>query len=356
MDLPAEVADAPQLNATMWTRSGFLGANAVTLQPGYAPDYISVDGPHAPRRLSTDEIETADRTDPSALPTLLLKSRTGVQVSLTRRAAPMPFAMRNVECDELFFIQSGEARFETEFGVIDAAEDDFVFLPRSVAYRVVPLSSVFSAILLENPEPLAFDTPAPFGMINQSMDVRRPAFDRSKSGGTPKDGAGYLLLLKSRDGITRFLKPGDPLETAAHVGGETPVWALSLRAIQPISYGGLGGPPAHFLASAQKSTLVFSLSSRASTMRPPVHHNADYDEIIFYARGPGAWGAVNEPGTIVIVPKGVTHHGPSENVPEGYFAWLVETGATMRFTPDILPQAKPMETGMYGIHPSAAGG
>jgi len=90
-------------------------------------------------------------------------------------------------------------------------------------------------------------------------------------------------------------------------------------------------------------------------MRPPIHHNADYDEIILYVGGPGAYGACAVPGTLTIVPKGVTHHGPSEDVPEGYAAFLIETRATLRFTDAALPSSKLMETGRYGVHPSEKG-
>jgi homogentisate 1,2-dioxygenase len=93
--------------------------------------------------------------------------------------------------------------------------------------------------------------------------------------------------------------------------------------------------------------MLYTLSAR-SGRRPPIHHNADYDEIVVYAAGPGAWGAISEPGTLTWVPKAVTHHGPNEDVPEGYQAWLLETRSTMRFTPLALRRAALMETGLYG--------
>jgi homogentisate 1,2-dioxygenase len=74
--------------------------------------------------------------------------------------------------------------------------------------------------------------------------------------------------------------------------------------------------------------------------------------VICYVRGPGAWGGCTEPGTLTCVPKGVIHHGPSEDVPEGYQAWLLETRATLRWTPKALAASELMETGQYRPHPS----
>ena len=255
----------------------------------------------------------------------------------------MPFTLRNAEADELHFVQSGRARFDTDFGAIEAGSLDFVCIPRAVSYRVTPLSDDFAALILESPEPLQFDTPAPFGMVNYSKSVRRAA---PLTGAMAQRGP-HTLLIKSEDGFTRFEMAADPLPATAHMGGTVPVWALNLTEIVPVHYGKSGGPPAQFLSTASTSVMMYTMSAR-SGRRPPIHHNADYDEIIVYAAGPGAWGAISEPGTMTWVPKAVTHHGPNEDVPEGYQAWLLETRSTMRFTSTALQRAAPMETGLYG--------
>lgn len=333
----------------LWSRDGFAGVNAIGLRAGYTPDYLRVEGLHAPRRISLASVETQDSLDASALPTPIMTSRCGITVSVSRRRAPMPHTFRNTEADELHFVQANSARYETEFGTLDVAAGEMVYLPRSLAYRVTPSEDGLITLILESPEPLRFDTPAPFGMINFGTALRYASIPQPSPPGPARE---HVLILKSDDGLTRFVKPVDPLVALAQVGGACPVWALKLADVQPLSYGGLGGPPAQFLSARDGSTLIFTLSARASTLRPPVHHNADFDELILYSEGPGAWGAVTEPGTLCHTPKGVTHHGPSEDVPEGYQALLIETRATLRFTPTAQPHARLMETNQYGIHPS----
>ncbi|MDT9013481.1 hypothetical protein RQP55_08605 [Novosphingobium sp. APW14] len=328
-------------NPNLWSRDGFTGANAIALRSDYTPNFISVRGRHAPHRFNIFAIDTEDQRSPEALPTPVLVGRNGLQLAVSRRRAPTPFAMRNTEGDELHFIQSGSVRFLTDFGTIDAGPLDFVHIPRAITYRVEPLSDNLVALILTSPDPLAFDTPAPFGMINFGKAVRKPTIDPALPEGPKR------LLIRSFDGSTEFEMVHDPIRAMLQVGGKEPVWALSLRDIVPVSYGERGGPPAQFLSTADTGVMSFTLSARPGP-RPPVHVNADYDEIILFAEGPGAWGKISEPGTVTWVPKGVTHHGPKEDVPEGYQAWLIEVRQTMRLTEEAQAQAHLIETSEYG--------
>jgi homogentisate 1,2-dioxygenase len=59
-----------------------------------------------------------------------------------------------------------------------------------------------------------------------------------------------------------------------------------------------------------------------------------------------------EPGAVTWVPKGVIRRGPSENVPEGYQAWLLDARAPLRWTPQAIAASQLMETGNCAPHPS----
>lgn len=134
----------------------------------------------------------------------------------------------------------------------------------------------------------------------------------------------------------------------AVIGGQVPVWKLNLAAIQPLTYLTHGGPPDSFAETSDRDLLFYTLSARSGD-RPPMHHNADFDELIFYFRGPGAYGSLATPGQLAWVPKSVAHWGPNEDVPQGYLAWLVESTGTMRLTPAGAAAARLMETGEFGF-------
>jgi homogentisate 1,2-dioxygenase len=323
-----------------------MGAISVVTRSTYAPDYLSVEGPHAPRRAVLDKLIPDDRENPQALATTVATSRLGVRLLVSGRRKPMPYVVRNVEADEVHFIQSGQVKFETDVGCITADEGDFVCIPRAIAYRYAPTGDAMRSVIVESPSALKLSPPAPTGMVNVARDVEYARVDPDIPVGGPTK-----LILKTIDGEnTVFTMPHDPLSLGMRLSESVPVWKLNLNKIQVLTYLPDGGPPSQFLSSTAGDVLMFNLSSRPSN-RPPVHINADFDEVICYVRGPGVWGGCSEPGTLTWVPKGVIHHGPSENVPETYQAWLLETRATLRWTPGAIAASQLMETGEYGPHP-----
>ncbi|SMG23340.1 cupin domain-containing protein [Paraburkholderia susongensis] len=332
----------------LWTRDGFMGAHSVVTRSTYAPDYVSVQGPHAPRRAVLDRLTPDDWDDAQALPTIVATSRLGVRLLVSGRRKPMPYVVRNVEADEIHFIQSGTVRFETDVGSLTAEEGDFVCIPKAIAYRYQPTGEAMRSVIVESPSALKLTPPAPTGMINVARDVTY-----AKVGPDIPAGGPTKLVLKCADGEnTVFTMPHDPLSLGVQLSESVPVWKINLCKIQVLTYLPEGGPPSQFLSSGTGDVLMFNLSSRTSG-RPPIHINADFDEVICYVRGPGAWGGCSDPGTLTWVPKGVIHHGPSEDVPETYQAWLLETRATLRWTPKAIAASQLMETGEYGPHPSA---
>lgn len=328
------------LDVSIHTRLGFVGDVCTTLRPSTVHEYTSVSGPHAPHRIDLFALSPADRDDPSVPPTALLSGRTGLTLCVSGLSAPTPYVWKNTEFDELHFVQEGELEYVTAFGTLRAEPGDFVYIGRSVAYRLNPISSTTLRLIVEVPDRLRLSTSQPFGIVNAAHDVVHPDVTKSSSS------KGGELWLKSFDGITRFITPGDPLALVQHLGGPIPVWKLNLENIAQQTTTSKVGPPAQFASTDSQTSLFFTLSSRV-VGRPPHHDNADYDEIILYFRGPGDWGGVNQPGTLTWVPKGAMHWGPSEDVPEGYWAWLLECADTMRLTDDGKAAAAYMETGNY---------
>ena len=320
-----------------WGREGFYGDGVNVIRAHHVPDFSQVSGPHAPHRLNIGDVHVPDRSDPNALPVPIFLSRTGAQLSVSGRERPMPFVISNVEADEVHFIQAGEARFATAYGSITGLPGDFVFIPRAVPYRVVTETGPTLSLIVETPGALRFDAAPKFDPINETATVES----------SPPQAIETTSLVKSFDGVTRYTKPYNPLAIVSVSGGTNPVWKINLKDI-PVNEA---GHPTQFAASPHNDELFYTLSARRRR-RPPMHYNADYDEMSLYFAGPGAYGAVKEPGTLTWVPKGVAHHGPTEDVAEGYLAWMLESRPTLRLTPAGQQVAQLMETDLYGPHPS----
>jgi homogentisate 1,2-dioxygenase len=247
----------------------------------------------------------------------------------------------NVEADELYFLQEGALEFTTGHGTITAAAGDFVCLPRAIAYRVRPLQTPTLSVILEIPDAVQL---VPETL--REVAVARPTPTAVPAGGET------VLLVKAFDGITRYVKPHDPLAVESLLGGTVPVWRFNLRELASHAPGG-NRPPDPAVVSASRRELLYDLSARPREQRPPIHQNADYDEVYLYFAGPGAWGGVDEPGTLVWVPQGIIHHGPREDVADGYLAWLFDSRGTLRLTPVGQAAADLLEPGQYGRHPTS---
>ncbi len=323
-----------------WSREGFYGDGVNVIRPHHVPDFVQVAGPHAPHRCNLGEILVPDRSDPETLPLPIFTARTGAQLCLSARQQPMPFVVSNVEADEVHFIQQGEIGFATAYGNITGVAGDFVFIPRAVPYSVRPSRGPNLSLILETPGAIRFSSAPEFSPKSEYATIDNSVAPEGET----------VLLVKSFDGITRYLKPYNILAAVSMAGGNNPVWKINLKDIPPND----AGHPTQFAASPNNDELLYTLSAR-HRRRPPIHYNADYDELILYFSGPGAWGSVTEPGTLTWVPKGVAHHGPTEDVAEGYYAWMLESRSTLRLTAAGLKVAQLMETDLYGPHPSRSG-
>lgn len=340
-----EVADeAGDLGVSIHTRDGFAGAMCAVLRPNSAHEFMSVRGPHAPHRFDLGSMQLRDREDPAELPATLLTGRSGLSICASGLSKPTPYVIRNVETDEFHFIQEGTLDFFTAFGTLRAEAGDFVYIGRSVGYRLEPVGGPTLRLIVESPDRLGIATSLPFGILDQGQHVVGPDATQPPN----KSGVNQLWL-KSFDGLTKFTTPNDPLAFVKVLGGTPPVWKLNLKNIAQQSTSSRMSPPAQFAGTLSRSALFFNLSGRPND-RPPHHVNADYDEVIFYFRGPTSYGAIDKPGTFTWSPKGTVHWGAEEDVEGEYWAWLLECSDTLRLGEDGKHVARLMETGMFGIH------
>jgi homogentisate 1,2-dioxygenase len=327
-----------------YSRDGFAGSGAHLTRPNYVPIYSRIEGTYAPRRL--DFFATAASkvdTTPSAMPEPLLAGD-GVSISVSRRQAAMPFSTKNVTADEVHYVVSGEGRFKTDFGILDCRAGDFILIPRAVGYRVTSVPAKLDTIVVTTPGELTIDPSPPRGVLNIGRAVSMPEIIAAPP---DRDGT-YEMVFRHKGGTTSHFYDFDPLDIDT-VAGSSPVKCFNISDVRSLSVSEGGMPPPRLINDSTDQTLVFHLGSRRSD-RPPIHVNADYDELIIYASGPAPYGGMTEPGVMAWVPKGIPHHGAKEDTPEPYQAWLVETRAALELTEAGSAISQLMETGEYGIN------
>ena len=152
-----------------YTREGFTGARTNVSRAGYSPAYTRIEGEYAPRRFDIADLFPVEGRP---LPVAILRGE-GIVLEAARYAAAMDFAMRNVGADEVHYMVSGNARLETDFGVLDVRHGDFVLVPRAVAWRYVGIGKPVLALLAACEGALAID-PDPRAVLNTALDVDEP--------------------------------------------------------------------------------------------------------------------------------------------------------------------------------------
>lgn len=98
---------------------------------------------------------------------------------------------------------------------------------------------------------------------NGVMTAKPPFTPRSETAAIDNAGARdveSVLLLKSFDGVTRYVKPLNVLAAVSISGGTNPVWKLNLKDIPPNEVG----HPTQFVASPHNDELLYTLSDAAN--------------------------------------------------------------------------------------------
>jgi homogentisate 1,2-dioxygenase len=325
----------------LYTRNGFAGPMATVLRPHYTPPYVSVQGTYAPHRLDMSGIPESlfERSQPLPVP---LMEGDGVSVEVGFHRQPRSEAVRNVFADEIHYILEGSGQLDTDFGLLNICAGDFIVLPRAVTYRFAAITKPIREIVIVTSSQMTLD-PQPAIALDVERNVDIPEAHSAR-----RDTGPHKIVVRHAGGTTTYMFDEDPL-TCLNTEGTPIVRRFSFENVPYLTFEETGLYPPKLFDDSSGQVFLFNLSNRKSP-RPPIHHNADYDEIIFYVAGPGHYGLVDTPGTVVWVPKGIVHHGPAEDVPEGYKAFMVETRAPMLLTDAGRAVAALMETAMFGAH------
>lgn len=333
----------------LFSRNGFAGPNSTLVRSQYRPRFLRAHGDYVPRRFHTWDLAGDAFRDPNALPVSILEGD-GISFEISRRKTAQSRAFVNVWADELHYIISGAGELDTEGGVLNVRQGDFVLVPRAVTHRWGEITSEINELIVVTENQLSLDPEGAPGTINLDLHVDRPVPHGRP--GESVDGE-YEVVVRHGKQFTSYFYDVDPVPCLDALGAPL-VTRLNIEHVHGLSVDDGGLPPARLFSSSSGEDIVFCTSSRRSD-RPPVHHNADFDEVICYASGPSDWGAIDTPGTLTWVPKGVLHQGPEEDVQPGYKAWLVETRSKLTITPAGLEIAHLMETNQYGVHPAELG-
>jgi homogentisate 1,2-dioxygenase len=320
-------ADLDGLKDDELGRGGFTGRTANIYRRNDPTAYRSV-GPLRPVDVLSSELKPSDATDANGGP-LLMFSNDDCLVLLSRRTEAMPYFVRYVDGDVLFFVHKGSGLLETEFGPLRYREGDWVYVPKACTWRQVPDprgqersdsgEGTAESTLLMIQATDEFRVP-PAGQLGRHFPFDPSQIEVPDPEPIDDDGRDeYEVRLVHDGGPTTLYYQHNPLDVEGWRGDNFP-FTFNIADYNVVTSDSVHLPPTvHLFMQATGVYVMNFLPKRAEgvagTERTPWYHrNVDYDEIAFFHSG-SLYGIPMPPGLVSHAPQGV-HHGAPEKARE----------------------------------------
>jgi homogentisate 1,2-dioxygenase len=304
---------------------------------------ITPNLPLKPRAYKTQDLKFSDGAD-AITDRRRLFGNNDVTIGFAVATEPSPL-YRNAAGDELLYVQRGSGTVETVYGALSVRDGDYVVLPTSTTYRIVPA----------NDEPLrllSLEARGHIGPPRRYLSAKgqflehAPYCERDLRGPSEPlvvEGGDTEVLVRHRAGLTRFTYDHHPFDVVGWDGCLYP-WVFNIDDFEPIT-GRVHQPPPVHQTFEGPNFVVCSFCPRKVDYHPlaiPVpynHANVDSDELMFYVRGnyEARKGSGIDIGSMSLHPSGCTH-GPQPGAAEAsigaeYFdetAVMVDTFAPLQ--------------------------
>jgi homogentisate 1,2-dioxygenase len=289
------------------------------------PDFrgpLTPNHPLKPRHFRTQDLKWESPADVDAVTgRRTLFGNADVTIAFAAATTPSPL-YRNASGDELLYVQAGAGTLETIYGALPVDEGDYVIIPTSATYRVVPQGELRLYILEATGH---IGPPKRYLSAKGQFLEHAPYCERDLRGPDEPltvEGEDVEVLVRHRAGLTKFTYAHHPFDVVGWDGCLYP-WAFNIRDFEPIT-GRVHQPPPVHQTFEGPNFVVCSFCPRKVDYHPlaiPVpynHANVDSDELMFYVGGDyeARKGSGIGLGSLSLHPSGFTH-GPQPGAPEG---------------------------------------
>jgi homogentisate 1,2-dioxygenase len=235
-------------------------------------------------------------------------------IAVCRPAEPMTYFYRNGAADELLFVHAGTGRLESLYGVIRYRAGDYLVIPFSTTYRLVPETEsrflvVESYGSIETPRRYRNE----FGQLLEHSPFRERDIRPPEALETHIEAGEFEVRVKMRDGMTAYIFPFHPFDVVGWDGYLYP-YAFHILDFEPIT-GRVHMPPPTHQTFQGPNFVVCSFVPRLYDYHPQaipapyVHSNVNSDEVLYYVDGNFMSRKGIEQGSITLHPGGIPH-GP----------------------------------------------
>jgi homogentisate 1,2-dioxygenase len=304
----ARVAVPHALREEHVSRQGFAGQTAMLYHRNPPTRALRVEGPMVPMACDVATLATADHEDARGTPQRVL-SNADLRLSISRRTQAMPYCLRNIDGDLLYFVHRGSGVFATEFGPLAYGPGDFIHIPKGITFRQLPEAGESYCVVLESQAPIGFTEHAQVGR-HAPFDPTVLEIPKVADYDWPQQDE-WELRLQHGDTHTSYFYAHCPMDLAGWKGDLFP-HRLNIEDIRPLTSERLHLAPSSWSVYESAGFMLVAFLPMAivndplAEELPDYHRNIDTEEAIFVHRT----GRRAE-GTLMHMPQGVTH-GPTE--------------------------------------------
>lgn len=310
------------------------------------PELLVPNEPLLPRHFLTAKLGEEGR---DVLGRRALLGNADLRLSFAVLWQPTPL-YRNAIGDECLFVHEGEGTVETVFGPLEVRPKDYVVIPASCTYRVVPRGGAMRLLVIESSSHIEF--PKRYLSTRGQLLEAAPFSERDLGvPGVPEvvEAEDVEVLVRTRGGLTRYVYAHHPFDVVGWDGCLYP-FTFNMSDFEPIVKRFHAPPPVHQTFEG-RGFVVCTFAPRPFDFDPegvPVpynHANIDSDEVLFYVDGDfmSRKGSGIGQGSISLHPAGFIH-GPQPGSVEaalgqpGTKEWavMVDTFAPLELGPAAL--------------------
>ncbi|GAA1022402.1 putative homogentisate 1,2-dioxygenase [Acrocarpospora pleiomorpha] len=256
----------------------------------------------------------------------LVLGNADVRISYVAAGEASPL-YRNAIGNECVYIESGTATVETVFGTLQAAQGDYVMLPRATTHRWLPVGDEpLRAYVIEANSHIA--PPKRYLSRYGQLLEHAPYCERDLHGPTEPlvvEGNDVEVLVKHRGsrGVTgtRYVCPTHPFDVVGWDGCLYP-YTFNVADFEPITGRVHQPPPVHQVFEGHNFVICNFVPRKVdyhplAVPVPYYHANVDSDEVMFYCGGDyeARKGSGIAQGSISLHPGGHSH-GPQPGAVE----------------------------------------
>ena len=294
------------------SKEGFFGPAAFLHHPRPPTGWVSFEGPLRPRAFDLAKLDAAEPS-PWAAPIVLHNA--AVEIRFWAFSDPMPALARNADGDQLLFLHQGAGVLFCDYGRLDYAAGDYLYLPRGTMWRLAPTAP--TTVLMIQATNSHFTEPDK-GLLGghalydpAMLDV--PQMDEGFRAHQAVPGR-YPVEIKKRGQVSVATYPYNPLDAVGWHGDLAPV-RLNVKDLRPVTSHRYHLPPSVHTTFVADRFVVCTFAPRPFETDPGAlkvpffHNNDDFDEVLFYHAGDFFSRDNINAGMMTFHPSGFTH-GP----------------------------------------------